>query len=80
MILLIVIYALVNVCAEILMISASVTSGSYFHYARYTNPFEVYEDFLVNWFGAFILALLYTVVLPLLAIQYWIYWIFTVGR
>lgn len=76
------IWIIVNLLAEYAVISASCSGSGYFYFdaGRYTNPAVVYKEAIVNWFGAIILALLYTAALPLLAIQYWIYWLFTVGR
>lgn len=73
-------WIMINAIVEILVLAAWGEGYFYFDAGRYTNPAVVYEEANVNWFGAIILALLYTATLPLLAIQYWIYWLFTVGR
>ena len=73
-------WIMINAIAEIIVITAWFEGYFYFDAGRYTNPAVVYKEANVNWFGAIILALLYTAALPLLAIQYWIYWLFTVGR
>ena len=70
----------INVVAELIVLTATAEGYFYFDAGRYTNFVVVHEEADVNWFGAIILALLYTAALPLLAIQYWIYWLFTVGR
>ena len=45
------------------------------------NPYWVYQyNKDVNWFGAFFLALLYSLACPLGAICYWFYKLCTVGR
>ena len=54
----------------------------------FVNPFVVYKfNTSVNWFGAFVIALLLSLVCPIGATLYWIYklgWLFcklcTVGR
>ena len=54
----------------------------------FVNPFIVYrENKKVNWFGAIVLALIFTVICPIGAVIYWIsvlIWLFcklcTVGR
>jgi len=73
-------WIMINAIAEIIVLAACCEGYFYFDAGRYTNFVVVYEEANVNWFGAIILALLYTAALPLLAIQYWIYWLFTVGR
>ena len=71
---------MINAIAEIIVFAACCEGYFYFDAGRYTNFVVVYEEANVNWFGAIILALLYTAAPPLIAIQYWIYWLFTVGR
>lgn len=45
------------------------------------NPYWVYKYYKsVNWFGAIMLSLLYTVLCPIGAVCYWIYKLCTVGR
>lgn len=45
------------------------------------NPYWVYQyNNSVNWFGAMILALGYSVLCPIIAICYWFYKLCTVGR
>lgn len=44
------------------------------------NPKVVYENIKVNWFGAWVLAILFNVLFPMIAIPYWIYKLCTVGR
>jgi hypothetical protein len=54
----------------------------------FVNPFVVYrENKKVNWFGAIVLALIFTVICPIGAVIYWmgmLIWLFcklcTVGR
>ena len=46
----------------------------------FVNPIVIYNNIRVNWFGAWLLAILCNVALPAVAIPYWIYKICTVGR
>ena len=46
----------------------------------FVNPFVIYENIKVNWFGAVLLTILANVCLPVCAIPYWIYKLSTVGR
>lgn len=47
--------------------------------AEFVNPFYLKKRFRVNWFGAFMLALLFNVIAAPWAICYWVYKICTVG-
>lgn len=44
------------------------------------NPFYIYKNFKVNWFGAFLLFLLFNLLCPFYTIGYWFYKLCTVGR
>lgn len=50
----------------------------------YLNPVWLYENYKVNYFGAFLLTILFNIICPLLSIFYWIVtfikWICTAGR
>ena len=46
----------------------------------FVNPIVIYDKIKVNWFGAWLLAIVCNVALPVIAIPYWIYKICTVGR
>ena len=46
----------------------------------FVNPMVIYDNIRVNWFGAWLLAIVINVLLPLVSITYWIYKICTVGR
>jgi hypothetical protein len=51
------------------------------HGCEFVNPCRVYRYCKsVNWFGAIVLALLFSVLLPVPAIGYWFYRLCTVGR
>ena len=48
---------------------------------EFVNPYYVYKYCkTVNWFGATMLALLYTAISPIGAVFYWFYKLCTVGR
>ena len=44
------------------------------------NPNVLYEHWKVNWFGAYFLGIIFTVLLVPISIWYWIYKLCTVGR
>lgn len=46
----------------------------------FVNPIVIYKNIKVNWFGAWLLAIVFNISFPLAAIPYWIYKICTVGR
>ena len=46
----------------------------------FVNPIVIYNKIKVNWFGAWTLSIMVNILLPIIAIPYWIYKIFTVGR
>lgn len=46
----------------------------------WVNPIWIYQTIEVNWFGAIFLALIGNVIIPHIAIFYWIYKLCTVGR
>ena len=45
------------------------------------NPVYVYNHISkINWFGAFMLALVYTIMTPIFAMIYWVYKLCTIKR
>jgi len=46
----------------------------------FVNPMVIYDNIAVNWFGAWLLAIVFNILFPVIAIPYWIYKICTVGR
>ena len=44
------------------------------------NPCCAYDAYKVNWFGAIMISLVYTILCPLGAVCYWFYKLCTVGR
>lgn len=47
---------------------------------EFVNPFFVYKHSKVNWFGALVLALFYSMLCPIGTLCYWFYKICTIGR
>ena len=47
---------------------------------EFINPVFVYKHNKVNWFGALIIALLYSILCPIGTLCYWFYKLCTVGR
>lgn len=44
------------------------------------NPIYIYEDHRVNWFGAFVVALIMNAICPVVSVVYWFSKLCTVGR
>lgn len=70
-------WAAVNILILVSLAIASVDSDANF---SFVNPIVIYNHIRVNWFGAWLLAIVCNVVLPTVAIPYWIYKVCTVGR
>lgn len=47
---------------------------------EFINPLFVYKHNKVNWFGALVIALFYSILCPIGTFCYWFYKICTVGR
>lgn len=47
---------------------------------EFVNPLHIYKYAHVNWFGAFVLTLIYNGLCPAAAIIYWFYKLCAVGR
>ena len=47
---------------------------------EFINPLFVYKHNKVNWFGALVLALFYSMLCPIGTLCYWFYKICTIGR
>lgn len=47
---------------------------------EFVNPIHIYKCNHVNWFGAFVVAIIYNALCPIGAIIYWFYKLCTVGR
>lgn len=46
----------------------------------FVNPKVIYKNIKVNWFGAWLLAVVCNICFPVAAIPYWIYKLCTIGR
>ena len=46
----------------------------------FVNPIIIYRSIPVNWFGTLLLTIILNILLPSIAIPYWIYKLCTVGR
>ena len=44
------------------------------------NPYWSYQYYSVNWFGAVMISLLFSVLCPIGAVCYWFYKLCTIGR
>ena len=66
----------INIITVITLIVASASGVN----LSFVNPIVIYNKIKVNWFGAWLLAIVCNIVLPVVAIIYWIYKICTVGR
>lgn len=69
----ILVFAVVN----LIVLNGMVISGDSW---GFVNPFWLYKNTKVNWFGAFFIAIILNFLLPIIAIPYWVYKICTVGR
>lgn len=65
-----------NILAVFALVITSVDGAN----PSFVNPIVIYNNIKVNWFGAWLLAIVCNVGLPAVAIPYWIYKICTVGR
>ena len=66
----------INILALFILFILSVDGANF----SFVNPMVIYKNIKVNWFGAWALTILANVLLPLVAIPYWIYKLCTVGR
>ena len=78
------IFILWNVCGAVILVVAHAfsTTGVLNNSDgwEFVNPFLIHKYNKVNWFGAFVVALIYNALCPVSAVSYWIYKICTVGR
>ena len=47
---------------------------------EFVNPIFIYKHSKVNWFGAIMLMIFYSIFLPIGTVAYWFYKLCTVGR
>lgn len=65
-----------NIIAIITLVATCVDGGN----CSFVNPKVIYKNVKVNWFGAWLLAVVCNVCFPVVAIPYWIYKLCTIGR
>ena len=46
----------------------------------FVNPFVIYKNIKMNWFGTILLTIIFNIMFPLIAVLYWFYKLVTVGR
>ena len=46
----------------------------------FVNPFVIYKNIPMNWFGVILLTIILNLLFPLVSICYWFYKLVTVGR
>ena len=71
-----IIWAVLNAAALFMLVMVGIEAVDY----SFFNPKGIYNNMKVNWFGAWLLAIVYNIILPTIAIPYWIYKLCTVGR
>ena len=69
-------WAAINIVGLFILLILSIDGANF----SFVNPIVIYDNIRVNWFGAWLLAITINVLLPVVAIPYWIYKICTVGR
>lgn len=69
-------WSAINITAFIILGSLYIEGANF----SFVNPMVIYKKIKVNWFGAWFLAIVFNIMLPAVAIPYWIYKICTVGR
>lgn len=69
-------YASINAFALLITMLLCIDGANF----SYVNPKVIYNNIKVNWFGAWFMAIVFNITLPIIAIPYWIYKLFTVGR
>lgn len=72
-----------NLIGFCVVVFSSVETKGAFGLAKgfeFTNPIFIYKHNNVNWFGAIVVCLLYSLLCPVGTICYWFYKLCTVGR
>lgn len=73
---LIILYAAINVFVLFITLISCVDGANF----SYVNPKVIYNNIKINWFGAWFISIVLNVTLPIIAIPYWIYKLFTIKR
>lgn len=71
------IWTFINIIAFLGTVVTAITDNINF---SFVNPIVIYRSIPVNWFGTLLLTIILNILLPSIAIPYWIYKICTVGR
>ena len=71
-----ILWIIMNIMAVLTLVATFTNNAN----PSFVNPIVIYNKIKINWFGALLLAIVFNVVLPVIAIPYWIYKICTVGR
>lgn len=69
-------FAVINGFALFILLLCCIDGADF----SFVNPRVIYDNIKVNWFGAWLLSIVLNILLPAIAIPYWIYKICTVGR
>ena len=75
---LLIIYIAVNIVGLIICLVG--LEGGYIFWNDIFNPKAIYKNMKVNWFGAYLLAIVAFICMTPAAIIYWFYKLCTVGR
>ena len=49
-------------------------------HAEFINPVWIYKNYKVNYFGAIVVSIGYSIICPMVTIYHWIYKLMTIGR
>ena len=69
-------WAAINIAALFMLLLLCIEGANF----SFVNPIVIHDNIGVNWFGAILLAIVFNILLPAIAIPYWIYKLCTVGR
>lgn len=76
----IIVYMMIHIAALIIAFVLSIWEDECDVGLSFVNPLVIHQYLWVNWFGAWLLAIIAHICLPIIAILYWIYKLCTVGR
>lgn len=69
-------WMVINISALFILLILSLDGANF----SFVNPIVIYNNIRVNWFGAWLLAVVCNILFPVIAIPYWIYKLCTAGR
>ena len=73
-----VVWIVMNILAPFIILFC--TNDEYDVGFRFVNPLFIYEQVKVNWFGCILITVILHILLPVVAVLYWLYKLCTVGR